>query len=301
MDAIASAELGAQTRMTVGQLVDRSRGMLARIGVESAACEATWLLEKALQTTGLKLAIERNRMLTPSEYAEAERVIARRAAREPLQYILGSQEFCGLDFEVSPAVLIPRPETELLVEEARQVLIGTDGATIADIGTGSGCLAVTLAVAVPAARIYAVDCSESALAVAEKNVARHSVQERVTCVPGDLCSPLRGMGLAGEVDVIVSNPPYITEAEWPTLQPEVRDFEPRGALVAGIAGIEVHRRLLDQAWGYLVPGGWLFMEVGTGQWEAVCRFAVQTGRYADPTVRQDAAGIDRIIRIQSLG
>lgn len=289
-----------RTGMTVAQLLAKSRGALACAGVEAAASEAIWLLESALQTTRAGLIIERARLLTPSEHTRAEALIARRAAREPLQYILGSQEFCGLTFEVSPAVLIPRPETELLVEEARQVLTRKNEETIVDIGTGSGCLAVALASVVRTARIYAVDCSASALDVTRKNIARHSVEGQVTCVLGDLCVPLESMGLVAQVDVIVSNPPYVTEGEWPHLQPEVRGFEPRSALVGGVTGIEVHRRLLDQAWKYLVPGGWLFMEVGIGQSEAICRLAAQTGRYAAPTVRRDAAGIDRIIRVQSL-
>jgi release factor glutamine methyltransferase len=293
MNSIASTASRPQTTITVGQLLDQSRRALA--------CEATWLLEKALQTTGLKLAIERNRSLPLFQCAEAEALIARRAAREPLQYILGSQDFCGLDFEVSPAVLIPRPESELLIEETRQALIGKDLAAIADIGTGSGCLAVILATLAAAARIYAVDCSPAALAVAERNIARHSVEERVSCVLGDLCSPLTSLGLAGQVDVIVSNPPYITEAEWPSLQPEVRDFEPRCALVAGPAGIEVHCRLLEEAWKFLVPGGWLFMEVGKGQSDAVCRSATRLSHYTEPIVRQDAAGIERVVGVQLLG
>jgi release factor glutamine methyltransferase len=289
------------TGMTVAQLMAKSLDVLVRAGIETAAQEATWLLERALHTTGLKLTIERNRVLCSSECVEAEKLIARRASREPLQYILGSQEFCGLDFEVSPAVLIPRPETEFLVEEAKEAVAGKVRTTIVDIGTGSGCLAVTLGTLMRSARIYAVDCSESALAVAEKNVARHSIEGNVICVLGDLCSPLESFGLAGRVDVIVSNPPYIAEAEWLSLQPEVRDFEPRGALVAGTAGIEVHCRLLDQAWKTLVPGGWLLMEVGKGQSDAVCRLAARIGHYEKPIVRRDAAGIDRIVRIQALG
>ena len=299
MGPMASDEVLADR--TIAQLLAHSRRALARAGVESAASEAIWLLESALQTTRAGLILQRERLLTPSEYTQAEALIARRAAREPLQYILGTQEFCGHTVEVSPAVLIPRPETELLVEEARQALTRKNAPTMADIGTGSGCLAVAVASVVPAARIYALDSSASALDVAQKNIARHSVQGRVTCALGDLCSPLESMGLAGQVDVIVSNPPYVTEAEWPHLQPEVRGFEPRSALVGGVTGIEVHSRLLEQAWKYLVPRGWLFMEVGRGQSEAVCRLAVRTGRYAAPTVRRDAAGIDRIIRVQSLG
>jgi release factor glutamine methyltransferase len=299
MDTVIST--GSLTGLTIAQVLVRSRRVLARAGIENAAREVAWLLEKALQTTRLRVTLESDRCLTESEYAKIEMLIARRAAREPLQYILGSQEFYGLDFEVSPTVLIPRPETELLVEEAKQALIGKCEATVVDVGTGSGCLAVTLASVVPHTRVYAVDTSASALAVAEKNVARHSLRGRVTCILGDLCEPLEFKGLVGQVNVIVSNPPYITEAEWVSLEPEVRDFEPRVALVAGAVGIEVHRRLLDQAWQYLIPGGWLFMEMGMGQSQAVCQFAMETGRYAHPTVRRDAAGIDRIVRVQSLG
>ena len=299
MDTAISVE--SFTGLTIAQALARSRRVLARAGIENAAREVAWLLEKALQTTRLRLTLESDRRLIESECAKIETLIARRAAREPLQYILGSQEFCGLDFEVSPAVLIPRPETELLVEEAKQALIGKCQATVVDVGTGSGCLAVTLASVVPHTRVYALDCSASALAVAEKNAARHSLRGKVACIRGDLCEPLEFRGLVGQVDVIVSNPPYITEGEWVSLQPEVRDFEPRVALLAGTVGIEVHRRLLDQAWRYLIPGGWLFMEMGMGQSRAVCQFAMETGRYVHPTIRRDAAGIDRIVRVQSLG
>jgi release factor glutamine methyltransferase len=286
---------------TVAEVLARCRQTLVHAGIESGSNEAVWLLEKALRTTLLRVTLEVDRRLTESECAEVEALIGRRAAREPLQYIFGSQEFYGLDFDVSPAVLIPRPETELLVEEAKHVLIGKPPAIVVDVGTGSGCLAVTLASVVRNTSVYALDCSPSALAVAQDNVARHSLSGRVTCALGDLCGPLESMGLAGQVDVIVSNPPYIAEAEWFSLQPEVRDFEPRVALVGGGVGIEVHRRLLDQAWQYLKPGGWLFMEMGIGQSEAVHQFALATGRYAHPTIRRDAAQIDRIIRIQSLG
>ena len=286
--------------LTVAEMLARSRQALVHAGIETGAREAVWLLEKGLKTTQLKMLLDANRFLNRSECAEVDGLVGRRATREPLQYILGSQEFCGLDFEVSPAVLIPRPETELLVEEVKHVLAGKSQATIVDVGTGSGCLAVTLASVLPGIRVYAVDCSADALAIAQKNIARHCVTATVTCLFGDLCMPLESIGLVGRVEAIVSNPPYIGEAEWWDLQPEVRDFEPRDALFGGAAGTEVHHRLLDQAWKYLVPGGWLFMEVGRGQSEAVCRLAGQTGRYGGASVRRDAAGIERVIRLQSL-
>jgi release factor glutamine methyltransferase len=298
METTASESVG--TGLTVRRLLCRARSVLAGAGIETAALEATWLLEKVLQTSQSKLLLHQDRVLTRSEWADAELLVSRRAAREPLQYILGSQEFCGLEFDVNRAVLIPRPETELLVEEAKQVLAGRESPRVADIGTGSGCLAVSLASVVPDAVVYAVDCSSAALAVAQKNIVRHSVQNKVTPVLGDLCSPLGPMGLVGRIDVIVSNPPYISETEWDDLQPEVRDFEPRGALLAGTTGTEVHRRLLEQSWRYLSFGGWLFMEAGMGQSETICRLVRETGRYARPAVRRDAAGIGRVIRAQSL-
>ena len=298
MEAVRSKEClpGA----TVTEMLARSRRALVHAGIETGAREAVWLLEKGLKTTQLKMLLDANRLLTQSECAEVDALVRRRATREPLQYILGTQEFCGLDFEVGPAVLIPRPETELLVEEVAQALISKAQATIVDVGTGSGCLAVALASILPGMRVYAVDCSADALAIAQKNIARHSVTATVTCLFGDLCMPLDSIGLVGRVEVMVSNPPYIAEAEWRELQPEVRDFEPRDALFGGAAGTEVHRRLIDQAWKYLVPGGWLFMEVGRGQSEAVCRLAARTGRYGGASVRRDAAGIERVIRLQSL-
>lgn len=287
--------------ITVAQVLKDSQRILAAAGIDTAAQEVRWLLESALHTTRTRIHTDGGRRLTPLESAEMQRLIARRAAREPLQYILGTQEFCGLEISVSPEVLIPRPETELVVEEALRCVDPHRPSTIVDVGTGSGCIAVAVASALPQASIYAIDASVSALAVARRNLDRHHPDRDVTCLAGDLCQPLKAVGRASSVDAILSNPPYVSEGDWQVLQPEVRDHEPRAALVAGVTGTEVHDRLLDQAWRFLVPGGWLIMEVGMGQADVVCRSALASRRYAEPTVRKDAAGIDRIVCVRSRG
>ncbi len=286
--------------ISLSQMLGEATARLREAGIQSAEPEAVWLMEKALHLTSLDVIIDRDRILPPKECAAAAAFINRRVTREPLQYILGTQEFCGLEFEVDSRVLIPRPESELLVQQAVRSLGVGVAATIADIGTGSGCLAVSLGKALPAALIYALDLSEPALQVARRNIRRHALEDRIVCVGGDLSTPLGHLGLTGKVDIIVSNPPYITESEWPQLQPEVRVFEPRSALYGGPDGTHVHRRLLEEAWKYLMPGGLLLMEMGWCQSATVFDLAVGTGRYETPTFCYDEAGIARVVRVRSL-
>jgi release factor glutamine methyltransferase len=227
-------------------------------------------------------------------------LIARRAAREPLQYLLGTQEFCGLDFQVTPAVLIPRPETELLVQEVIRLGTLKPGSIVVDVGTGSGCVAVTLATILRDVRIVAIDRSPAALAVARANAAKHGVADQIEWLEGDLFSPLSER-YARRVDVIVSNPPYIAEANWAGLQPEVRLFEPRMALVSGPRGTEFHERLLREAQPFLTAGGSLMMEIGQGQASVVRRIAERVGGYGPLRTVEDAAGIERIVIASRLG
>ena len=165
---------------------------------------------------------------------------------------------------MNSTVLIPRPETELLVRETVYRLTGVAHPTLIDVGTGSGCLAVTLARSIPEGRVVAIDLSAQALETAKRNAQRHAVETSITWLEGDL-APLAGLGFEGAVTAIVSNPPYIRESDWSSLQPEVKRYEPRMALVAGPRGIELHERLLNDAIPYLVPGGFLILELGLGQ------------------------------------
>jgi release factor glutamine methyltransferase len=286
---------------TIGSLVAWARAALDRAGVANPIQEAGWLMEHALGLRTHQIVSEGDRPVSAEAWVRGASLVARRAAREPLQYILGTHEFCGLVFAVGPGVLIPRPETELLVQEV--VRRGDSGkpVTIVDVGTGSGCLAVTLATLLKEARILAVDRSPEALALARGNARKLGVEDRVEWYEGDLLAPLQDKGIAGAVDVIVSNPPYISEGEWAGLQPEVRLFEPRMALVAGPDGTEFHERLLREALTYLVPGGLLLMEVGQGQAPVVRRIAARLGGYAPLRIVEDAAGIERVVIAQRLG
>jgi release factor glutamine methyltransferase len=220
-----------------------------------------------------------------------ESVVDRRAAREPLAYIVGAREFWGLDFEVTPAVLIPRPETELIVEAMLDRLPDRHAElSIADICTGSGCVAVALARERPAARIVATDISPEALAVAARNAARHGVADRIAFRSGDLLD-----AIGGTFDAIVANPPYVVDAARPALQPEVRDFEPAVALYGGVDGLTILTRLVAGAPQHLRPGGWLVFEFGLGQDVEIEQLIGGSAALELVDVRRDLVGIARTV------
>ncbi len=277
------------------------RRRLRQAGIESADQEAVWLVEHAVGLSALQQMVERDRVLTGAEQAALDRFVVERSQRMPLQYLLGSEEFCGLQFVVTPSVLIPRPETELLVTESLKRLAGWRRPVIVEVGTGSGCVAVTLARALPQARILAGDVSAAALATAKQNGVRHGVEDRIAWLQGDLLAPLAGHGLEGQVDAIISNPPYIAEWEWSGLQPEVRLYEPRTALVAGPRGTELHERLLVEAVPYLKPGGSLVMEVGHTQGETLRELVGTMPGYRQAEILPDRAGIGRVLVAERVG
>ena len=285
-------------RATLGEVIEKARRLLEQVGIESAGQESLWIMEHVLRLPAHHVLIDSDRLLSPAELVAARGLIRRRIGREPLQYILGTQEFYGLEFHVNQAVLIPRPESELLVEYVVQRIPAERQATIVDVCTGSGCIAVAIARQRPRAQMIATDRSKPSLDVARQNAVRHEVCERITWFEGDLLRPLAAKGLEGRIDVIVSNPPYIAEAEWATLQPEVQLFEPRDALVAGPRGTELHERLLQEAGRYLSRGGALIMEIGAGQAHAIRRIVEQIQGYRLHRLVHDEAGLERVVIVE---
>ncbi len=230
-----------------------------------------------------------DRPCPPRAEAAFWRLVGRRRDGEPLSHLTGTKEFWSLAFEVSPSVLVPRPETEGLVEKVLE--LSTRGEEdIVDVGTGSGCIAVALARELPRARIRAVDVSERALRVARRNAARHKARH-IEFRRSDLLAAFRGTGL--KFDFIVSNPPYIARAEWDGLPRDVREFEPRRALLAGASGLETIERLVRRAASFLKPGGYLVFEIGEGQRDAV--LALFGRRWTEIETAWDLAGKPRVI------
>jgi release factor glutamine methyltransferase len=221
-----------------------------------------------------------------------ETAVAERARRRPLQHLTGHQAFWKHDFVVTPDVLIPRPETELLVETALELVRDRPAPLVVDVGTGSGCIALSLAAERPDARVHAVDLSPAALLVARGNAARLHLESRATFHEGDLLEPVRA--LAGHIDLVVSNPPYVSAEEWVSLEPEVRDHDPRRALVPpeGVAGL--YGRLFASAARRLRPGGRCLVEIGEGQGDLVTREARSAGLDV-VEIRPDLRGIPRAL------
>lgn len=258
----------------------------ARLGhLPSARHDAELLLMRAANIDRAFLLTHPDASLTPEQLATYNQWIERRAQHEPIQYITGEQEFYGLPLRVTPDVLIPRPETEHLVEAALERLPRNTPVTIADVGTGSGAIAIALAQSLPQASITALDTSPAALAVARHNAERHHLAGRIRFLESDLLA-----AVASETfDAIVSNPPYVSELE--VLAPEVLNYEPYAALFAGCSGLDIYQRLIPQARHCLKPQGWLLMEIGHNQRDALA--ALLTG-WNDIDFVSDLQGIPRV-------
>lgn len=275
---------------SIGETLQRARQALT--GIETASLDAQLLLCAVLDVPRTTLLAYPERTLTDEQAAAYEALIARRAAGEPVAYLLGQREFFGLDFAVTPAVLIPRPETEHLVEAALAWLAQHPAACVADIGTGSGAIAVSVALHAPQAPVYAVDISEEALALAAQNAARH--QARVTFLQGDLLEPLRA--LPQRVDLLLANLPYIATEEVPRL--EVSRHEPHLALDGGLDGLRLIERLLRTAPELCAPDALLLLEIGADQGEALRQMAEAILAPRCVEIRPDYAGLDRLVVIQ---
>lgn len=280
--------------MTIAEALQSANASLREAGVPEAQLVAQSLLTEALKCDRTYLIINFNRQLTTEEHGNFAELLARRAGGEPLQYITGRQEFFGLEFEVTRDVLIPRPETELIVEEVIRLAANLSTPLIVDVGTGSGCLAVALARELPDARLVATDISHAAVAVARKNARRHGLSERISFLVADLLAPFAKAPFA---DFIVSNPPYVAAHELATLQREVRDWEPRVALTDFGDGLSNYRRLFSKAPSRLKPGGYLLCEMGFTQAEAVSAL-VDEASWKEPRLLADLQKIPRTLVLE---
>ena len=260
--------------MTAAEALQTATATLAAVGVEAPRVDAEWLLAHVLGCPRAELALRHSNKLTDAQQTEWDSLIAQRAERIPLQHLLGTAVFCGLEMEVNAHVLVPRPETELLAEQAWGFVSGLPSPTVLDFGTGSGCLAIVVAAHCPGARVMALDVSPEALAVARANAERHGVALHIEFHEVDGCK-----GLPGEeaFDLVLSNPPYIPTGDLPALQTEVREHDPALALDGGADGLEFYRALSKLALSRLKPKGRLMLEVGDGQAEAVVALLAEAG------------------------
>jgi release factor glutamine methyltransferase len=274
--------------VTLGEAVAVGARLLEEGGVEAPRREAVYLV-RAL--CGVDPRLDPARTLDPEQLARCLEAFARRREREPFAYVVGRREFWDLDLEVPRGVFVPRPETELVVERALAHLPA--GGRAADLGTGSGAIAVALAVACPGLRVDATDVDPTALQVAAANARRHGVADRVRLLAGDLWAALPREAM-GRYDLVASNPPYVDAAAWEGLEPEVRRWEPRHALVPERGWRELYRDLTEGAARWLAPGGWLVLEVGLGQAEAVAACCRTAGLEA-VAIWPDLAGIPRVV------
>jgi release factor glutamine methyltransferase len=258
-------------------------------GVGSARLDAELLAAHALGITRVSLFMDLDRPLDVRELEAIRALVPRRRRREPMAYILGRREFWGLELKVGPSVLIPRPETELLVELSLPHLPAAGEGRVLDLCTGSGCVAIAIATERPMAAVVATDLSEDALEVARVNTAAHGVDGRVELVQGDLFGPLAGRLF----DVVTANPPYLAARELGECEPDVRDFEPRLALVAGDGGLEIVARIASGLGAHLAPAGRAFVEVGAGQAGAAASLLRERGFVTE--IHLDLARIERVV------
>jgi len=274
---------------TIGRLLRWAADYLQSRDFAPARLEAELLLAKALNQDRLQLYLHFEQPLSRDELTAFKKLLKRRLNREPVAYITGRKGFWSLDLEIGPGALIPRPETETLVEAALARLPADSQAQVADLGTGCGPVLLALAVERPGLGLTGTDLSAQALAWARTNAQRLGLDQRVELVQGDLLTPLAGRRLG----MIVMNPPYVTQEEFKTLAPDITAYEPALALVAGPEGLEIIRRLVEEAPAHLEPGGWLVFEIGSGQGRAAARLLTEAN-YAEVEILPDLAGHDRV-------
>ncbi len=288
-------------KYTVSSLIQWASKMLHIHGIDSPRLDAEVILSYLLGCNRINLYVDPEKPVENIPAIRYQKAIQRRAQRVPLQYITNHAEFMSLDFYVDERVLIPRPETELVVEavmKRAQTLPKESEIVIVDIGVGSGNIAIVLAKRIDNIRIFAVDISPDALAVARINAQRHEVPDKITFLCGDIFQPLEGLEIESKVNFIVSNPPYIACTEFNTLQKEVKDYEPYTALVSGRDSLRIFKRIISQANRWLRSGGFIVFEVGERQAQQVAHLLKDTGCFKKPEFIKDYQHIDRIVVAQ---
>lgn len=279
----------AEQIWTVGSILKWTEQYFREHGVESPRLDAEVLLSFVLKKERIYLYVHFDEPLVKEELAKYREMVKKRVARMPVAYIIGKRDFMGYEFKVSPAVLVPRPETEILVQTVLENL--PEGKNlVADIGTGSGAIAIALALENADLSVRAVDISSEALAVAQENSRTLAVSERVEFILGDLLAPLQG----NRYRALISNPPYIPQADMEILPPEVKEYEPERALFGGIDGLDIYRRLTAGSGELLEPGGFLAVEVGINEAVPVAELAKNAG-FCRTQIIKDYAGIDRVV------
>ncbi len=281
--------------ITTRELLNEGTRRLSRVVADNPRLAAEYLLQAILGLKKIDLYLEPQREVAAGAEAEFWEKVGRKLDREPLQYILGETEWFGLVLKCDKRALIPRPETEIIVEHAVGLLQEISSPEVLEIGTGSGAIAIAVARTLPQAEITATDLSADALSLADENIRAHDLVERIRLHRGSLFEPLAD---DMKFDLVIANPPYIRTGEYPHLMPEVRDHEPAPALVAGDDGLDVIRPLVQSAHRYLKPGGWLVFEFGSDHTQPVREMAEQTGRYNSPEIIIDYNQQERGVILQ---
>ena len=278
---------------TVQRVLTWTTGFLKKHNSETPRLDAEILLAHVRGSERITLYTEHNHLLSDQERAQMRELVKRRAAAEPVAYLVGHREFYSLEFEVTADVLIPRPDTETLVMEVLDLMEPLNAPRLIDAGTGSGCIAIAIASQHPTVEIVATDISQKALDVARRNAKKHSLDDRICFFQGDFLEPAISLG---EFDVVVSNPPYVTEAEYAMLDADVRNHEPSLALIGGKEGIEFHRQLIETAPACLKSGGSLFLEIDPAQAMLLAPLIQSNPQYRNMLVLKDLSKTDRVIR-----
>ena len=279
--------------MTIHNILYESTKALEAADIPTARLDAEVLLSFCLGCERLEFYKNPDKQISETQLATYRNLIARRLQWEPVAYITGRKEFWTFVLEVNNSVLIPRPDTEIIVEEALDICrnFTSPDMRILDIGTGSGAIALALASEIDGAKVMATDISSTALALAQKNAAALGMKERIDFRQGNLFEPVNGL-----YDIIASNPPYIAASDYEELPAAVKDFEPREALLAGESGLEFYEKLIPSAAAYLKKNGWLLLEIGAKQEEGIRRILTASGFYDGIDLRRDYAGLARVIK-----